>query len=247
MASPLYATRFHERESIGKVLKSPSGDLKQLSRIQDPNLEDQDSLPTGISDLDQLLKGGIPRGRITEIMGSHSSGRTALLLSILAQCIERAEIAAYIDIADSLDPKSAGKTGIDLHRLLWIRCAKDIANGLDPLQKALKASDILCQAGGLGVIALDIVSFKNARVPLNIWFRLQRLVRGTPTVLLVISGKKITGSASSLVLSLERNRSCWTSGRRSRVIQKPCFQGIESEAHLLKGRGHGSITLHCRF
>ena len=246
MSSSPYAAKSQEKELTGRVWRSPSSSLKPLARIQDSKLEVRDFLSTGIGDLDQLLQGGIPRGRITEIMGSYSSGRTALLFSVLAQCTERAEITAYIDITDSLDPKSARKSGVDLDRLLWIRC-RDTENGLDPLQKALKAADILCQAGGFGVIAFDIVNLKSARISLNSWFRLQRLVKGTPTVLLVVSEKKITGSASSLVLSLERNRSYWTSGKRSRVMQKPCFQGIESEAHLLKGGGHGSITLHCRF
>ena len=246
MFSPLLGPGSYKKESTGRVWKSPSSSLKPLSEIQDPKQAVQDFLSTGIGNLDQLLEGGIPRGRITEIIGTYSSGRTALLFSVLAQCTEQAEIAAYIDITDSLDPESIRKAGVDLNRLLWVRCTQDMENGLDPLQKALKASDILCQAGGFGAIVLDAVRFENSRVSLNVWFRLQRIVKGTPTVFVVISGKKITGSASSLVLSLERNRSCWTSGRRPRVMQKPCFQGIESEAHLLKG-GHGSITLHCRF
>jgi hypothetical protein len=205
-------------------------------------------LTTGIDELDQLLDGGVPRGTILEIVGTGSSGKTSLVLSILAQSTNRGEIAAYIDVVDSLDPKYAQTVGIDLDNLLWIRCAKSSSNPLDPLNKALKAADILCQAGGFGVITLDVAThLANLRIPLKSWFRLQRVIRGTSTVFTVVSSQKITGSASSLVLFLERNRSFWTSDRKSQFVQKPYFQGLESEACLVKGRSHGSVTVHCRF
>ena len=170
------------------------------------------------------------------------------MLSILAQSTRRGEITAYVDVVDSLDPKYAQAVGIDLDNLLWIRCAKSRINQLDPLTKALKATDILCQAGGFGVITIDVATNLTAsKIPLNAWFRLQRAIQGTSTVFVVISCQKTTGSASSLVLSLERNQSFWTSGKRSQFMRKPHFQGIESEACLLRGKSHGSVTVHCRF
>jgi len=206
------------------------------------------TLSTGIDELDQMLEGGVPRGKIIEITGATSSGKSSLSLSILAQSTSRGEIAAYVDAVDSLDPKSAQAAGIDLEHLLWVRCAKSNIHQLEPLRRALKAADILCQAGGVGVIAIDIAGrLINSKISLNNWFRLQRTLRGTPTVLMVISSQRTTGSASSLVLSLDRNRSLWTSGKRSRFIQKPYFQGMESEACLMKGRSNGTVTVYCRF
>jgi hypothetical protein len=206
------------------------------------------TLTTGIDELDQLLEGGVPRGKILEIVGAGSSGKTSLMLSILAQSTSRGEITAYIDVVDSLDPKYAQAVGIHLENLLWIRCAKSSTTQLDPLNKALKAADILCQAGGFGVITLDVAThLANSKVPLKTWFRLQRVIRGTSTIFTVISSQKTTGSASSLVLFLERNRSLWTSDKRSQFVEKPYFQGVESEACLMKGRNHGSVTVHCRF
>jgi hypothetical protein len=202
------------------------------------------TLSTGIDELDQLLKGGVPRGKILEIVGSNSSGKTSLVLSILAQSTSRGEITAYVDVVDSLDPKYAQAVGIDLKNFLWVRCAKEKTNRLEPLGRALKAADILCQAGGFGVITIDLADLK---VPSNTWFRLQRVIRGSSTVFAVISSQKTTGSASSLVLSLERHRSFWTSDKRSQFVRKPYFHGIESEACLLRGKSHGSVTVHCRF
>lgn len=78
--------------------------------------------PTGIPNLDTLLCGGVPRGSIVEVCGSASSGRTSLILSLLAKATERQETCAYVDVSDALDPMSAAAAGVDLKRLLWIRC-----------------------------------------------------------------------------------------------------------------------------
>src|SRR5205814_960898 len=79
-------------------------------------------LPTGIQALDQLTGGGVPRGAMTEIAGEASSGRTSVLLSLLAQATSRNEYCALVDAHDTFDPASAAAAGADLARLLWIRC-----------------------------------------------------------------------------------------------------------------------------
>ena len=78
--------------------------------------------PTGIVQLDQLLEGGLPLGAITEIVGPESSGRTSLALSFLAGMTQAAKVCAWIDVSDALDPESAAASGVDLNRLLWVRC-----------------------------------------------------------------------------------------------------------------------------
>ncbi len=77
---------------------------------------------TGLSDLDALLGGGLPRGEICEITGPASSGCTRLVLSVLAEATQAGEVAAYIDATDCLDPRSAEQAGVVLDRLLWVRC-----------------------------------------------------------------------------------------------------------------------------
>src|SRR5438552_10656081 len=74
-------------------------------------------LPTGIAEI------GVPRGCLTEIIGPRSSGRATLLMRILAAATARGEICALLDAEDAFDPASAAAAGVDLDRLLWVRCA----------------------------------------------------------------------------------------------------------------------------
>jgi recombination protein RecA len=77
---------------------------------------------TGICGLDELLRGGLPVGAISEIVGPECSGRTSLALSFVAQMIEAGKVCAWVDASDSLHPESAAAVGVNLSRLLWVRC-----------------------------------------------------------------------------------------------------------------------------
>jgi recombination protein RecA len=78
--------------------------------------------PTGIPEIDQLLQGGLPIGALSEIVGPESSGRTSLALAFVARLTQAGKVCAWIDVSDSLHPESAASIGVDLARLLWIRC-----------------------------------------------------------------------------------------------------------------------------
>ncbi len=78
--------------------------------------------PTGIEQLDTALHGGVPVGAISEFVGPECSGRTAVALSFLAQSTQAGKVCAWIDVSNALDPLSAAATGVDLERLLWVRC-----------------------------------------------------------------------------------------------------------------------------
>src|SRR5207302_4743207 len=80
--------------------------------------------PCGVAELDAVLGGGFPRGSLVELCGPASSGRTGLALSLLAEATERQQACAFVDVADSLDPLSLAAAGVDLPRLLWIRCGE---------------------------------------------------------------------------------------------------------------------------
>ncbi len=87
--------------------------------------------PTGIAALDERLGGGLPMGGISELTGPECSGRTSLALSFVAGLTGAGRVCAWVDVSDVLDPESAAAIGVDLERLLWIRC------GAQPQQLAL--------------------------------------------------------------------------------------------------------------
>src|SRR5271166_3927813 len=80
-------------------------------------------VPSGIPQLD-LLTGGFARGCLTEICGAASSGRTSVLLVALAHATQRGEVCALVDTSDTFDPASAAAAGMEMSRLLWVRCGE---------------------------------------------------------------------------------------------------------------------------
>ena len=96
--------------------------------------------PTGLAVLDALIGGGLPRGEISEITGEASSGGTSVILSLLAEATTRGEVAAYIDVSDCLDPLSVSAAGVDLERLLWVRCGQTGSVQFPVLARTYQAS-----------------------------------------------------------------------------------------------------------
>jgi recombination protein RecA len=78
--------------------------------------------PTGVAEVDGLLEGGLPVGAITEIVGPESSGRTAVALSFLSHLTRAGRVCAWVDVSDTFSPESAAAAGVELRRLLWVRC-----------------------------------------------------------------------------------------------------------------------------
>src|SRR5229473_135388 len=78
---------------------------------------------SGIPQLDSLT-GGLARGCVTEICGTASSGRTSVLLFALARATQRGEVCALVDASDAFDPGSAAAAGLEMSRLLWVRCGE---------------------------------------------------------------------------------------------------------------------------
>jgi hypothetical protein len=78
--------------------------------------------PTGVSEIDAMLDGGFPVGAITEMIGPEVSGRTAVALSFLRHLTHAGRVCAWVDVSDTLSPESAAAAGVDLARVLWVRC-----------------------------------------------------------------------------------------------------------------------------
>jgi len=242
--------------------------------------------PSGIPALDTLT-GGLPRGCLTEICGPASSGRTTILLTALAAATRRGEYCAVIDASDALDPHSVAASGIDLNRLLWVRCnenspqrhrateknsiknkgneesecpisrasfARDVGiyeqasfnfekkksgSSEHRLEQVLRATDLLLESGGFGLIILDLADIppqSARRIPLTTWFRFRRAVEHKPTILLAIEHHPIAGSCSSLLLQLgipsTRDFDC--DSNYSTHVNLLC--GLEINAELIRSR-----------
>lgn len=171
-------------------------------------------IPTGISAIDTLASGGIPRGALTEIHGPASSGRTSLLFAAMARVTTNQEYCALIDAADAFDPASAAEAGVHLSRLLWIRCGGNA-------EHALKAADLIVQAGGFGLIVMDLADTPPrtaARISLASWFRLRHAVERTPAALVVLEQMLNAKSCSSLQLELRSKEVRWSGSQFGKLL-----------------------------
>ena len=167
---------------------------------------EREQIPTGIPAIDKLTEGGIPRGTLTEICGTESTGRTALVFALLGQATQRGECCAWIDTAGAFDPVSAVEAGVNLDRVLWVNCGGNA-------QHALKSTDLLIQAGGFGLVVLDMADTADAmarRIPLASWFRLRHAAERTGAALVVVERQINARSCSTLQIELWRKGPLWT-------------------------------------
>jgi len=158
--------------------------------------------------------GGIPRGTLTEIYGPASSGRTSVLLSLLARVTAGEEYAAMVDASDAFDPASAVEAGVQLSRIVWIRCGGNT-------EHALKTTDLMVQSGGFGVIVMDLgdVPPRTAnRISLASWFRLRHGVERTPAALVVVGQTLNAKSCSMLQLEMRRDEACWSGEHSGKLL-----------------------------
>lgn len=112
---------------------------------------DIDVIPSGIIALDVALGiGGYPKGRIIEIYGHESSGKTTLTLLAIAQCQKQGGTAAFVDAEHALDPKYAKLLGVDVDNL--------IVSQPDTGEQALEIADMLVRSGGVDIVVIDSVA-----------------------------------------------------------------------------------------
>lgn len=210
-------------------------------------------LPTGLRDLDAHLGGGFPHGRLSEICGAPSSGRTSLALRLLAETQRDGALAAWVDLTDAFDPASALASGVALERLLWARPRR--------LEDAIRSSERLLRTEGFELVVLDLsVPVVPARCPSApdspskpsarrssvqdvTWLRLARLAASTRTTLLLLSSsdsadpssagssaaRPATGSRADLVLEMQ--------AQGSRFVGPPALlEGLETTALVRRHR-----------
>ncbi len=122
-----------------------------IMRLGDTNQLDVEVIPTGSLTLDIALGvGGVPRGRVVEIFGPESSGKTTLALHIVAEAQRRGETAAFIDAEHALDPEYAKKIGVNTKELL--------ISQPDTGEQALDIAEALIRSNSVGIVVIDSVA-----------------------------------------------------------------------------------------
>jgi hypothetical protein len=173
-------------------------------------------VPSDVAALDACLRGGLPRGQLSELSGLPSSGRMTVLLQMMAAATRRGELAAVVDTCDRLDVSSVAAAGVDLERLLWIRGADVVMSASVSVSdrvvdRALKALNLVLQAGGFGVVAIDLADVPPLvlkRLPFTTWLRVQRTIEGSDTACVLVTPEPLARSAGGVTLSLS-GRSTW--------------------------------------
>lgn len=217
------------------------------------NTDEYATAPTGITALDAPLSGGFPRGQLSEIVGARSSGRTSVVLQMLATATARHEIVALVDVLDMLDVASAAVAGVDLGRLLWIRgqlrgggpgvndviltSLRDMNQRA--LDRAIKAFTLVLQAGNFGLVVFDAAEAPPhalERLPFTTWRRLQRIIEGSQTACVLVGDTPIARSAGGVTVRLTR-----AGGVR---VDGPLLEGLDIEIDII--RPHARIQQDVR-
>ena len=141
----------------GKQLEAALGQIERqfgagtVMRMGDRKHEKIPAISTGSLGLDVALGiGGLPKGRVVEIYGPESSGKTTLTLEVIAQCQKMGGTAAFIDAEHALDPIYAEKLGVNVGELL--------ISQPDTGEQALEVTDIMVHSGGVDVLVIDSVA-----------------------------------------------------------------------------------------
>ena len=122
-----------------------------IMKLGDNRTMDVETVSTGSLSLDIALgAGGLPMGRIVEIYGPESSGKTTLTLEVIASAQREGKVCAFIDAEHALDPIYAGKLGVDVNELL--------ISQPDTGEQALEITDMLARSGAVDIIVIDSVA-----------------------------------------------------------------------------------------
>jgi recombination protein RecA len=125
-----------------------------------PAIWDIEAVPTGSLGLDIALGvGGLPRGRVVEIYGPESSGKTTLTLAVVAEVQKRGGTAAFVDAEHALDPAYAEKLGVNIQELL--------VSQPDTGEQALEITDMLVRSGGVDLVVIDSLAALTPRAEIE--------------------------------------------------------------------------------
>ena len=187
------------------------------------NTERSSILPTTLDAVDALLGGGLPRGKMVELVARRGAGRFSIVMSTLVAATTMGEAVALVDLGDHFDPQLAEANGVDLRRLLWVRPRT--------VKEAVMSAEMITATGfQLVVVDMGLHPLRGRRAPDAAWVRLGRTAEAHGTAMLVSSPYPLTGTASEAVLKGSGARAKWI-GKSPRLLA-----GIEMSLTLEKHR-----------
>ena len=178
--------------------------------------------PSGVMELDAVLAGGFPRGSLVELCGPASSGRTSLAFSLLAQATERQEACAFVDVSDSLDPISLAAAGVELPRLLWIRCGE-----MGDREPDLKSPSYFAPADKEVRKTCNLDSASKKPLQVHGWRHPRELMRGVDKAIPGLVGKQTEFEESTRLHVVAR-----CGGEQVERDREPLRRGIRSPRSL---------------
>ncbi len=176
-----------------------------------------------VAPLDALLEGGWPRGRLSELYGARSCGKTTLAVQLLAAVTRRGEMGVWIDAADALHPLSLVAAGVELPRVLWVRPRS--------WQEALRSAEMALSSKGFALVVLDWGEQIPRWPSHGAWVRLQRAAARAQAVLLLLTPRSLAGSFATLRMRLQARRARWV-----RVGQQAFLEGLQALAVVERNR-----------
>ncbi len=195
-------------------------------------------LISGIASIDALV-GGIARGRISEITGPISSGKTTLAASFAIATSRRGEVVGWIDGPGAFDPRSLETAGADLSRILWVGFSQKLNSTHSGARtsarergRQLKAAELLLEAGGFGLVVID---FGAMRYPLShsAAMRLARAAERSASAVLALATGRVCGTFAALTLSMGARRACFS---RDAIGAPALFDGMRLEAAVARNK-----------
>ncbi len=206
-------------------------------------------IASGLPPIDNLIEGGIVRGRISEIIAESSAGKTSLATAFAAS-VTRREAAAWIGASDHFDPASIAAVGVELARLLWLSCRnpnlprrsnhindeRAAAARFPVVAAGLKAAEWILVAGGFGLVILDFGSIAY-QLPNSAALRLARAAERSGAAVLVLAPRRMCGTFAALSLTLRRERACFS---RLWPGAPALFDGLLLEARVARNKLGGS-------
>ncbi|MEP6946173.1 MAG: hypothetical protein ABJA02_09675 [Acidobacteriota bacterium] len=156
------------------------------------------------------------RGTLSEFIGAASTGRTSLVLNLMAKLTALGEVCAVVDSCNGFDPVSATLAGVVLGNVLWIKCGGD-------LESAFISADLLVQAKGFGIIWLNLGGLPEQKlrmVPRTYWYRYRTGIKETPTLFIITAKEAVAGSATHHSFEMSRKDTVWSGLGRYKLLRE---------------------------